>query len=221
MSHSHDYALSELSASASHGSLSRKSRISNVSGEEAVDRNPFADQDRVLTDCQSLNPYEPHSARLSSDTKPRYRSSSHEFIAGWGWEIAAWLLAAVSLVALLILFSRSANHALRQWKSGLTPSAVVAILSQIGQTAILAPVTACICQSMWLWLEKTSRAVQPVSDINDAPRLIAMQGYDDGGRGPIGSLLLLLKHPTSYGMAMSSLSAMLTDSVGYWYGWER
>ena len=111
------------------------------------------------------------------------------FTDGWGWELLSWLLAAASLLVLLIVFTAFSNRALDQWKSSITPNTVVSILSQIGQTAILAPVTACICQSMWLWLGDENKYNRK------HPQLMDMQEYDDGGRGPVGSLLLLWKHP--------------------------
>ena len=66
------------------------------------------------------------------------------FINGWGWDLTAWLLAAVSTATLLAVIAVFANKSLRSWNSTITPAVIVAILSQFGQTAILAPVTACI-----------------------------------------------------------------------------
>lgn len=191
MSHRNGYALSSLSDPASSG----VSRLSTEVERGTPDQNPFADQTH---EEQSLDPHNAYSANLSSGSPPRHRSHGLTFIAGWHWEIAAWLFAAISLFTLIVVFAVFKGKPLSQWKSSIAPSTVVAILSQFGQTAILAPVTACICQSMWLWLEMKGRAVQPaMSNGQTYPRLFHMQEYDDGSRGPLGSLLLLCKHPKS------------------------
>ncbi|KAL8638451.1 MAG: hypothetical protein Q9228_004399 [Teloschistes exilis] len=165
---------------------------SSALGGEAQNPTPFPGQDHGVPEN---HPYDPSSVHLSSDTTSQRRLHGPDLIAEWGWEIAAWLLAAVSLVALLSVFGTYSGNPLSQWRSGITPSTVVQILSQFGQTALLAPVTSCICQSMWLWLRKASKEMQSTDPSDKLPRIIAMQWYDDGSRGPLGSLMLLWKHP--------------------------
>lgn len=193
MANSNGYALGDISGPSSDHSFSRRS---SALGGEAQNPTPFTGQDHGVPEN---HPYDPSSAHLSPDTTSQRRLHGSDLIAEWGWEIAAWLLAAVSLVALLSVFGTYSGNPLSQWRSGITPSTVVQILSQFGQTALLAPVTSCICQSMWLWLKKASKEMQPMDQSDKLPRIIAMQWYDDGSRGPLGSLMLLWKHPGLYG----------------------
>ncbi|KAL9580036.1 MAG: hypothetical protein Q9203_006468, partial [Teloschistes exilis] len=145
---------------------------SSALGGEAQNPTPFPGQDHGVPEN---HPYDPSSVHLSSDTTSQRRLHGPDLIAEWGWEIAAWLLAAVSLVALLSVFGTYSGNPLSQWRSGITPSTVVQILSQFGQTALLAPVTSCICQSMWLWLRKASKEMQSTDPSDKLPRIIAMQ----------------------------------------------
>lgn len=212
MTRSQEYALDDLSVSAPGGRLLPSPRISNGSERDASNQMPFSDRNPENVESQSTHPYDPSIADLLSNSNQQHSLNGHAFTNGWGWEIAAWLLAAVSLAALLIVFAVFADKSLHQWHSNITPGAVVAILSQFGQTAILAPVTACICQSMWIWLGQDRPATAPAKQLVKYPRLINMQEYDDGGRGPLGSLLLVGKHPKSYEFNCSSFDAALTKS---------
>ncbi len=214
MTRPQEYTLANLSTSTPGRRLSSNSRNSDVSERDASDQNPFSDQDPDVVESQSTHPYsyDPPSADLLSNTNQQHSLYRHLFSDGWGWEMAAWLLAAVSLAALLIVFVFFADKPLDQWQSVISPGTVVAILSQLGQTAIVVPLTACICQSMWLWLDKESQAMQLAKQVGKSPRLIGMQEYDYGSRGPLGSLALVYKHPKSYAITHSSFDAALTRS---------
>ncbi|KAL8753409.1 MAG: hypothetical protein Q9199_005070 [Rusavskia elegans] len=188
MSERHDYALTDFTTTAASRTISSRSRISNDSFDEAPPQNPFVDQTEHRENSQPLQPYDAASGNLLS-------GANKPFLHEWTWELAAWLVAAISLVCLIIIFAVYSDEPLRQWRADITPATTVAILSQVGQTAILAPVTACICQSMWLWLDKESRVAHQANSNGHQPKLITMQTYDDGSRGPISSLLLLWKRP--------------------------
>ena len=197
MRRSQDLALVDIPAPGR--SLSSNSRMSHDSARDISNQDPFSDQNSHQAEIHSSHPYDPSFVELLSNAKQQDTLYGSVFIDGWGWELAAWLLSAVSTVTLLTVFAIFANKSLHSWNSTITPAAVVAILSQFGQTAVLAPVTACICQSMWLWLHKESRARQPSIQVDKHPQLISMQQYDGGSRGPLGSLFLLFKNPGSYG----------------------
>lgn len=116
-----------------------------------ANQDPFSSQDFHEAEIQSSRPYLTFLLpriyyRMQNSRIPSLYGSV--FINRWGWDLTAWLLAAVSTVTLLTVIAVFANKSLRSWDSTITPAAVVAILSQFGQTAILASVTACIYQSM-------------------------------------------------------------------------
>lgn len=188
MSERHDYALTDFTTTAASRSISSRSRRGTAA-------EPICRPDRAPGEQSTLTALRCRFGELivwRERAAPPPRSSLlHE----WTWELAAWLVAAISLVCLIIIFAVYSDKPLRQWRADITPATTVAILSQVGQTAILAPVTACICQSMWLWLDKESRVAHQANSNGHQPRLITMQTYDDGSRGPISSLLLLWKRP--------------------------
>lgn len=144
------------------------------------------------------DPFQPGASSttdLVQEGRRPFALADKYFDDGWAWEILAWLLAAISLLALIIVFAIFNSKALAQWKSGIMPNTLVSVLSSIGQTAILAPVTACVSQSMWLWLNNKGLAARTQN--HGSPSLIDMQGFDEGSRGPLSSLFLLRKHPGS------------------------
>ncbi|KAL8648051.1 MAG: hypothetical protein Q9226_006159 [Calogaya cf. arnoldii] len=213
MSREHDYALSDFTASTGNRTISSRSRISSESHEGPPQQNPFVDQPENQTDNLSFQPYDGASGNLLSGQKMNEQphAQGHAYLREWMIELIAWLVAATSLASMIILFIHYEDEPLRQWKTQVTPATTVAILSQIGQTAILAPVTACICQSMWLWLDKESRATHQAQH---NPRLIMMQKYDDSSRGPISSLLLLWKRPDALLVWLGTVSTLLIIIFG-------
>ncbi|KAL9033946.1 MAG: hypothetical protein Q9180_005678 [Flavoplaca navasiana] len=196
MSGGYDYALTDFSAPAENQTISSTSGISKESFDETTRQNPFIDQTETLENTQPSRPYDPASGdHLLPSEFHQHKAYREGFFREWALEWTAWLVAAISLVALVTLFGLYSGKPLRQWKGDITPATAVAILSQVGQTSILAPVVACICQSMWLWLDKESRATQQVSSNSGQASLVMMQNYDEGSRGPLSSLFLLWKQP--------------------------
>ncbi|KAL8877924.1 MAG: hypothetical protein Q9198_004160 [Flavoplaca austrocitrina] len=196
MSGGYDYALTDFSVPAENQTISSTSGISKESFDETTRQNPFIDQTETLENTQPSQPYDPASGNHLLPSEFHQHKAYHEgFFREWALEWTAWLVAAISLVALVTLFGLYSEKPLRQWKADITPGTAVAILSQVGQTFILAPVVACICQSMWLWLDKESRAPHQANSDRSQASLIMMQRYDDGSRGPLSSLFLLWKRP--------------------------
>lgn len=196
MSAGSDYALTDFSATAKNRTVSSRSRISTESFDETPLQNPFTDQIEILHNNQTPQPYDPASGNhLLSGQTQQYNPHGEALFREWAVEWTGWLVAATSLVALIILFAVYSEKPLRQWKAKITPGTAVAVLSQLGQTSILGPVVDCICQSMWLWLDKESRATHRMNVNQGQASLIMMQRYDDASRGPLSSLFLLWKRP--------------------------
>ena len=158
---------------------------------ETSNPDPFAHQADSLADNRPSQGYDPAASNLLADADEKQFSQNPFAFHNWAWELAAWVLAAVSLLSLFVVLTHFNNKPLSAWQSSITPSAVVAIVSQVGQSAAILPVSACVCQSMWLWLDGGSNLR------GRHPQLTATQNFDHGSRGPLGSLLLLWKQPTS------------------------
>ena len=174
----YDYALTDFSAPAENQTISSTSGISKESFNETTRQNPFIDQTETLENTQPSQPYDPASGNhLLPSEFHQHKAYREGFFRDWAFEWTAWLVAAISLVALIILFVVYREKSLRQWKFDISPGTAVAILSQLGQTTIQAPVVACIWQSMWLWLDKEDRAIQRVNSYRGQASLIMMQKY--------------------------------------------
>ena len=212
MSSRNSYQLSEMSNTPSDPSL--KHNVSVISREDTSYHHSTQHPDNYQGRPQNpAHTSDPATSDLLPDKKSRRRVYDRAFVDGWGWELFAWLLAATSLIALIIVFAAFRDKALAQWKSNITPNTVVSILSQIGQTAILAPVTVCICQSGWLYLAGKGRIVPSLFKHRN-PQLADMQAYDDGSRGPISSLFLLWKHPELLLVWLGSVNTILIILFG-------
>ena len=208
MTEPQSYPLHRLSASApDNPRISEDSVINND-----VPNNLFSGESPNNVASHSTHPNDQASADSLLSASQRNSFYVNVFTNGWGWEIAAWVLVAISVVALLIIFARYTNKSLRQWDLAVTPGAVVAVLSQIGHTAAVVPVTACVCQSMWLSLAKKSGLAQRTEQVDRPSRLIQVQKYFDGSRGPLGSISLLYEHPRSYEKPTLFICAALTES---------
>ncbi|KAL8666618.1 MAG: hypothetical protein Q9168_007445 [Polycauliona sp. 1 TL-2023] len=211
MSGTHDYALPDYPTSTGHRTISYRSRVSNDSYEQVPSQNPFADQPENPTENLSSQPYDPAAGNyLLSNGAGQQQAQKQSLFGEWIWELVTWLIATVSLGILVIVFLVYHDKPLRQWKAGITPATTVAILSQVGQTSILAPVTACICQSMWLFLEKASQS----NTRGHQPKLITMQTYDDASRGPLSSLLLLWRRPNALLVWLGTVNTLLIIIFG-------
>lgn len=84
------------------------------------------------------------------------------FLYWWGLELVAWLSATLSTFAIIITFARFDQKPVSSWRFGVTPNALLQVLSQIGQTAVLLPVVESISQLKWLWY----RDSHSLDDIN-------------------------------------------------------
>ncbi|KAL8669402.1 MAG: hypothetical protein Q9168_006002 [Polycauliona sp. 1 TL-2023] len=117
----------------------------------------------------------------------------------WGLEIAALLLATLATVVIMIVFAIFDQRSLFTWHSGVTPNALLQVLTQIVQTATLLPIAESISQLKWLWYRETHR-------------LGDMTAYAEASTSPFASILLLVKRrgaPLVYLAATSSWLLLL------------
>lgn len=112
----------------------------------------------------------------------------------WGAEIACWIIASISLIAIVIVLESHKSKPLPEWPFQITINSLISVFATIGQMAMMKPVVECISQLKWLWLVRKEK-------------LAHFQIFDDASRGPTGSLLLLGK---VRGLHLISLGAAIT-----------
>lgn len=118
------------------------------------------------------------------------RQSDHEFLGHGDSRVAA----GIDFTSHNYCRFRLLQHRpLEDWRSGITINTVVSVLSTIGQTAILLPVTSSISQLKWIWYAKDIETGH--EDDRTGNRLSDMEDFDKASRGPIDCLLLVWKRP--------------------------
>lgn len=123
---------------------------------------------------------------ILSKTKKRFGSSfslwtEKWFTNWWGLELMSWLLAALSIVAIIITLHLHNGHSLPDWPLHLTINTLLSVFSTIGEISIMYPVTECISQLKWLWFTTNSHPLDQ------------FQAFDAASRGRFGSLRLFWK----------------------------
>lgn len=109
---------------------------------------------------------------MSSGSKPGW------FPLAWTIELLAWATSCCFTIGIIVLLSQLDGKSLPELNYGITPNAIITILSTIAKGCLLVPVQSAMGQLKWI------QAVQ-------AGPLDSFRVYDDASRGPKGSLLLL------------------------------
>ena len=109
--------------------------------------------------------------------------STYSYLIGGSWilEVLAWILAASTLIILIIVLTVFNGKPLSHWHSGVSVNTLVNVLTTISSVALIFPVASAIAQIRWLWLAKQA---SPIADI------------ESFGAGPIDIFMMLWKHPT-------------------------
>ncbi|KAL8870401.1 MAG: hypothetical protein Q9174_003547 [Haloplaca sp. 1 TL-2023] len=137
--------------------------------------------------------------QLPSPTKP----SLYErlFTDSWGLEVISALFGTISLVVLLIVLARFEKKPLSDWSLKLSLNTVISIISQLVQACLFVAIASCIAQLQWLGY----RSNKPLED---------MSYFDNGSRGPVGSLLLLYKSSSRPLVWLGVLAMLLQVFIG-------
>lgn len=115
-----------------------------------------------------------------SRTNPRRWSSFRRAVTNlWVFEILCWLLALGCLTTIIALLYSFNGQRVPEWASGITLNAVVSILATVTVFSLMVPVAAGLGQLKWLRM----RHKRPLMDF---------ELIENAGRGPAGSILLLL-----------------------------
>ena len=156
--------------------------VSPVSFDQRTAPAPQSDQDESHLRLQRPNSSHIYEARRSYNNDS-WSSLLIRIITGsWGLELLCWVVAALSLAVIIVVLAIFNGQPLSNWHSGITVNALINVISTVGQTSILGPVAESISQLKWIWY----RRGQPVGDMED---------FDKASRGPIDSLLLIVKRP--------------------------
>ncbi|KAL6703032.1 hypothetical protein ACN47E_010308 [Coniothyrium glycines] len=122
----------------------------------------------------------------TTDAASQHRTSrsAWSLVREWQWELISWLFGTAALVAIILLLIVFKDKPLTNWNARLPPNTIIAIISQVAQSALLFSISSCIGQLKWSWLRKERSA----ADIDK---------FEAASHGPRGSLeLLLTTHPT-------------------------
>lgn len=138
------------------------------------------------------------------------QSSAHNakrtIFRSWWREIVAAVFSTTSMGLVLLLVLKINNTALGSWNFhvgsiSIQPNTLVSVLTTIGQTLMMVPVTACIGQLKWKYFRR-------------ARHLHHMQLMDDASRGPWGSLLLLSRLASTRATTASLLALVTIVALG-------
>lgn len=87
------------------------------------------------------------------------------------------LLAIAAIVGVLLAFD---NKSISEWPYGITLGALVCVLATIATIGLAQPLAAGLGQARWIWYTENRR-------------LADLELIDSASKGPIGSVLLVLK----------------------------
>lgn len=161
----------------------------NAAGTRAS--QPLEPTDSDQTPSQECTDKHQSRAQIKRDT----------ILRSWWREMIATIFSITSMALVLVLVLKINNTALGSWNFhvgslAIQPNTLISVLTTIGQTLMMVPVTACIGQLKWRYFRR-------------ARHLHHMQLMDDASRGPWGSLLLLSRLASTKA-ATASLLALVT-----------
>ncbi|KAJ8129398.1 hypothetical protein O1611_g4233 [Lasiodiplodia mahajangana] len=159
----------------------------------------------------TANPTETYSERLSSDTETRSTNKEHPSESRkwfkkknirwwWWWEIGGSLLSIISISLLFPVLKIADNKPIEAWPYSIHPNSFISVLTTIGKTAMMVPITSCLGQLKW---DHFQYRPNPLDHL---------QFYDDASRGPWGSFVLIasgrLRVVTAWALALVTLVAL-------------
>ncbi|KAI1330236.1 hypothetical protein F5Y16DRAFT_363512 [Xylariaceae sp. FL0255] len=118
----------------------------------------------------------------------------------WLIELASLLIAVSALVGIFFLLAFSANKPQPALPSLISINALLSILTSVMKAAILFPVARGISELKWIWYSRP----RPLGDIDR---------WDAASKGPLGSFLLICRHPTSFPTVMGAMVVCLSIAV--------
>lgn len=153
---------------------------------------------------------ESHSEKPSSEHPsiplPPFMISLRNFITRfilewWILELLSWVISALCMCSLVIVFAYYDKQKIPQWHFGLTLNALISVLAGIAKSALLVPTFEALGQLKWNWFRSQPRI------------MIDFEVFDSASRGPWGSLMLLTRTHGKYVVIQGRiyLQMLITD----------
>ncbi|PNP44147.1 hypothetical protein TGAMA5MH_04434 [Trichoderma gamsii] len=163
--------------------------LERLLGNHEDDEEPPLISGQRSTSELAPQPEKPPTARVS----PRQRARSKLHSIAWKVEFLAWIASACCFIALVITLKVFDGHPLPQLRFGISPGAIIQLLSAIGEFFLETSFASGLGQLKWLnALQKT-----PLADFHT---------IDEASRGAWGSVVLIAKRR---GGLLASLGAFI------------
>ena len=145
----------------------------------------------------------PNTALLSAPSKQGSEGgpvSTHPLVVRvinwwWWWEIGSALLSITSICLIIAILARVSDKSLESWSLWIQPNSLISVLTTIGKTALMVPVTSCLAQLKFGYFRQKRS-------------LDKLQLFDDASRGPWGALMMLFG--VRFSALLSSTLALVT-----------
>jgi len=147
-----------------------------------------------------------HDARASCDSAPEEKTpldlvqrlerklaeynGSQNFIKRWLFEITSWLVSALCMGAVIIIYARIGGKEMVHSEQLLT---LVSLFGKIASAALIIPTSEALGQLKWNWFQKSNA-------------MWDFEIFDKASRGPWGAALLLFR---TKGRSLAALGALL------------
>ncbi|PVH93549.1 hypothetical protein DM02DRAFT_733063 [Periconia macrospinosa] len=139
------------------------------------------------------------SSHLSSSEQDR-TTNLHYDAKEWISDVFAWFVGTILLAVIITIMVVYHNKNLSQWHSNVQITTIVALLSQVAQSAFLIPIETCISQLKWSWF-RDRRSTMHLDDFDQASR---------GFKGSTKMLFTLSKVPRLVHLGALSMILMIT-----------
>ncbi|PNP51314.1 hypothetical protein THARTR1_08071 [Trichoderma harzianum] len=165
--------------------------------DEHEEPPPIADHRSATT---MAPPDKAPTPRVQLPSKRQHLRSRWHSIA-WKVEVSSWIASASCFIALVIALKVFDGHPLPQLKFGITPSAIVQILSTLGEFFLETSYSSGIGQLKWLnALQKT-----PLADFH---------AIDEASRGAWGSVVLIASRRGGLVAALGAFITIVALGIG-------
>ncbi|KAI1339996.1 hypothetical protein F5Y15DRAFT_60978 [Xylariaceae sp. FL0016] len=134
-------------------------------------------------------------SRYSQYTIDNNNSTFWEWAQHWTWELTAFFLVVVALLAIVATLHPHEGRPTPQWPFKITINALLSVYAMVFKSALLFAVASCIGQLQWSWFS------------SERPLIDAVR-YDRASRGAWGAVRILWSHKLR--QPLTALGALIT-----------